>query len=59
MSVETAIKTDYDTGGSSTTGAAPVEKVQQPSIEPSKYGTGKPKRVVIRAKVTHGGENKG
>jgi len=30
---------------------------QDPDVEVEKYGTGKPKRIVIRAKITHG--NKG
>jgi hypothetical protein len=59
MRNETEVKTDYDTGASSTTGPAPVEYAEGPTIETGKYGTGKPTRVVIRAKVTHGGENTG
>lgn len=57
MSSEFNVKTDYDTGASSTTVAAHVELIQQPAIEQEKYGTGKPKRVVIRAKVTHDNES--
>jgi hypothetical protein len=53
------IKNDYDTGGSSTTSDTPqtlepvVDAVVH-EIEVQKYGTGKPKRLVIRAKITHG-----
>ena len=59
MPGETEVKSDYDAGGSTTTGAAHVVPAQEPTIEPAKYGTGKPKRVVIRARVTHGTENQG
>jgi hypothetical protein len=53
MTSESDVKTDYDTGASSTTVTALEEQVQHPVIEKERYGTGKPKRVVIRAKVTH------
>ena len=57
MTSESGVKTDYDTGASSTTAPALEEQIQHPAIEQERYGTGKPKRVVIRAKVTHDDKN--
>ena len=59
MSDESNVKTDYDTGGTSTTVDSPAAPPQLPDIEPAKYGTGKPTRVIIRAKITHGSEDQG
>jgi hypothetical protein len=60
MSVELEVKTDYDIGGSSTytdTRETPTELSEVPEVEIQKYGTGKPKRIVIRAKISHGNED--
>lgn len=57
MAAGSEVKTDYDVGGSSTAIEVPEEPTQTPEIEPGKYGTGKPRRVIIRAKITHGSDN--
>jgi len=60
MSVEFEVKTDYDIGGSSTsTDTVPTapELSGSPEVEIHKYGTGKPKRIIVRAKISHGKEN--
>jgi hypothetical protein len=47
---------DYDSG-TATTSPVPVQSPAEPStdliVESSTYGTGKPYRIFIRAKITH------
>ena len=51
------ITTDYDKGGSSTSAEKPrPEKPLELSEEVRRYGTGKPRRVIIRARVAHGSD---
>lgn len=56
QSKEIQIETDYIKEGS-TTAAEPSMPPDPHEIEVEKYGDGKPKRIVIRARITHG--NKG
>lgn len=45
--------TDYDQGTSTSTDSASATAPEEIKIEPERYGIGKPKRVHIRAKITH------
>lgn len=48
------VSTDYDKGSSTApTEIPPIAEADEIATELERYGTGKPKRVTIRAKITH------
>ena len=48
------IETGYVTTESTMASKAPVDaKSTEPTIDTERYGTGKPRRIVIRAQLTH------
>lgn len=48
------IQSKYIEKSSKTTVAEEKEEKEAIKVETEKYGTGKPKRTIIRAKITHG-----
>ena len=56
MSGTNEVPTEYADSESSTTTQAPEPSVEL-DVEVEKYGTGKPRRTLIRARIAHGNED--
>ena len=50
------VDSDYISSSTTTAGEKPAPPAP-PEIEMEKYGTGKPVRKVVRAKITHGSQS--